>query len=108
MSCCIRNEGTCSAGGCNYETHSSCLPTPSVFVPVLYCSHLCNSIFIVQEMALTVTHCSLFQGYELSAAQKENEKLKEDLSSREIKVKWAQNKLRTELDAHKVVISILV
>jgi chromosome segregation ATPase len=39
--------------------------------------------------------------YELSVAQKENEKLKEDLSSREIKVKWAQNKLRTEMDAHK-------
>ncbi|GFG35746.1 hypothetical protein Cfor_03926 [Coptotermes formosanus] len=38
---------------------------------------------------------------ELSAAQKENEKLKEDLNCREIKVKWAQNKLRTELDAHK-------
>ena len=57
---------------------------------------------------MTVTHSSLFQTYELSATQKENEKLKEDLSSREIKVKWAQNKLRSELDAHKVVISMLV
>lgn len=57
---------------------------------------------------MTVTHSLLFQVYELSVAQKENEKLKEDLSSREIKVKWAQNKLRTEMDAHKVVISMLV
>jgi hypothetical protein len=69
---------------------------------------MCNSIFIVEEKGVTVTHSSLFQAYELSAAQKENEKLKEDLSSREIKVKWAQNKLRTELDAHKVVICMLV
>jgi len=57
---------------------------------------------------VTVTHSLLFQVYELSAAQKENEKLKEDLSSREIKVKWAQNKLRTEMDAHKVLISMRV
>ena len=57
---------------------------------------------------MTITHFSLFQAYELSAAQKANEKLEEDLNSREIKVKWAQNKLRTELDAHKVVISMLV
>lgn len=56
---------------------------------------------------MTVTH-SLFQCYELSAVQKQNDKLKEDLSSRDIKVKWAQNKLRTELDAHKVVISRIV
>ncbi|PSN40131.1 hypothetical protein C0J52_23823 [Blattella germanica] len=33
--------------------------------------------------------------------KKENEKLKEDLNSREIKIKWAQNKLKTEMDAHK-------
>ncbi|PNF15355.1 hypothetical protein B7P43_G00995 [Cryptotermes secundus] len=39
--------------------------------------------------------------HELSAAQKENEKLKDDLISREIKIKWIQNKLNTELDAHK-------
>jgi hypothetical protein len=65
---------------------------------------MCNSIFVVEEKVVTVKHSSLFQAYELSAAQKENEKLKEDLSSREIKVKWAQNKLRTELDAHKVVV----
>jgi len=74
----------------------------------MYCSHLCNNIFIVKEKDVTVTYSLLFQVYELSVAQKENEKLKEDLSSREIKVKWAQNKLRTEMDAHKVLISILV
>lgn len=46
----------------------------------------------------------MFQTHELSVAQKENEKLKEDLSSREIKIKWAQNKLKTEMDAHKVLL----
>lgn len=45
----------------------------------------------------------MFQNHELSVAQKTNEKLKEDLSSREIKIKWAQNKLKTEMDAHKVL-----
>ncbi|XP_021938750.1 coiled-coil domain-containing protein 186-like isoform X2 [Zootermopsis nevadensis] len=43
------------------------------------------------------------KNHELSVAQKTNEKLKEDLSSRDIKIKWAQNKLKTEMDAHKEV-----
>ena len=29
------------------------------------------------------------------------DQLKEEISSQAIKVKWAQNKLKTELDAHK-------
>ncbi|XP_077992275.1 coiled-coil domain-containing protein 186-like isoform X2 [Glandiceps talaboti] len=33
--------------------------------------------------------------------QKEVEKLKEEINSQGIKVKWAQNKLKTELDSHK-------
>ncbi|XP_022254998.1 coiled-coil domain-containing protein 186-like, partial [Limulus polyphemus] len=32
---------------------------------------------------------------------KEYERLKEDLSSKDIKIKWAQNRLKTEMDAHK-------
>nr|CAD7575434.1 unnamed protein product [Timema californicum] len=39
--------------------------------------------------------------YESTTFQKENEKLKEDLRSREIKIKWTQNKLHMEMDANK-------
>ncbi|XP_064465872.1 coiled-coil domain-containing protein 186-like isoform X1 [Ornithodoros turicata] len=38
---------------------------------------------------------------DIAKLQKEQEKLKEELSSRDIKIKWAQNKLKTEVDAHK-------
>ncbi|XP_038045397.1 coiled-coil domain-containing protein 186-like isoform X2 [Patiria miniata] len=38
---------------------------------------------------------------EASYLQKEVDQLKEEVSSQGIKVKWAQNKLKTELDAHK-------
>jgi len=33
---------------------------------------------------------------------RELEKVKEEINSHVIKVKWAQNKLKTETDAHKV------
>nr|CAD7442228.1 unnamed protein product [Timema bartmani] len=39
--------------------------------------------------------------HESTTFQKENEKLKEDLRSREIKIKWTQNKLHMEMDANK-------
>lgn len=39
---------------------------------------------------------------ELARLHKEQERLRDDLASRDIKIKWAQNKLRTEVDAHKV------
>lgn len=38
---------------------------------------------------------------DMAKLQKEQERLKEELSSRDIKIKWAQNKLKTEVDAHK-------
>ncbi|XP_070540029.1 coiled-coil domain-containing protein 186-like isoform X2 [Ptychodera flava] len=38
---------------------------------------------------------------EIANLQKEVEKLKEEINSQGIKVKWAQNKLKTELDSHK-------
>ena len=34
--------------------------------------------------------------------QREVAKAQEDINSHAVKVKWAQNKLKTELDAHKV------
>lgn len=33
---------------------------------------------------------------------RESDKLKEDINSHIIKVKWAQNKLKAEMDLHKV------
>lgn len=38
---------------------------------------------------------------------REGDKLKEEINSHLIKVKWAQNKLKSEADAHKVTISVL-
>lgn len=38
---------------------------------------------------------------DMAKLQKEQERLKEELSARDIKIKWAQNKLKTEVDAHK-------
>lgn len=38
---------------------------------------------------------------EASKLNKEIEKMKEEISSHVIKVKWAQNKLKTEMDSHK-------
>lgn len=38
---------------------------------------------------------------ELFAATKESDRLSEELNSQAVKVKWAQNKLKTELEAHK-------
>jgi len=44
------------------------------------------------------------QGKELAAAIKESDKLIEEVNSQAVKVKWAQNKLKTELEGHKVLI----
>ncbi|KAK9509108.1 hypothetical protein O3M35_006495 [Rhynocoris fuscipes] len=38
---------------------------------------------------------------EVSNAYKEIDKLKEEINSRDIKIKWTQNKLKSEMDAHK-------
>ncbi|XP_077501431.1 coiled-coil domain-containing protein 186-like isoform X2 [Amblyomma americanum] len=38
---------------------------------------------------------------DMAKLQKEQERLKEELSARDIKIKWAQNKLKTEVDAHR-------
>ncbi|XP_046386886.1 coiled-coil domain-containing protein 186-like isoform X2 [Ischnura elegans] len=40
---------------------------------------------------------------ELTEVQKENEKLKEELNLREVKLKWTQNKLKIETEGHKEV-----
>ena len=43
-----------------------------------------------------------FQSSEVQTLTKEVEKQKELLSSSDVRIKWAQNKLKAELDAHKV------
>ena len=42
------------------------------------------------------------QGKELAAAIRESDKFAEEVNSQAVKVKWAQNKLKTELEGHKV------
>ena len=44
----------------------------------------------------------LFQEGEATRLVREIDKLKEDINSHIIKVKWAQNKLKAEMDSHKV------
>jgi len=38
---------------------------------------------------------------EITELQKEMEKLKEDVKMKEVKLKWSQNKLKTEMDLQK-------
>ncbi|CAH1388905.1 unnamed protein product [Nezara viridula] len=38
---------------------------------------------------------------DLSTAHKEIDRLKEEINARDIKIKWTQNKLKTEIEAHK-------
>lgn len=45
---------------------------------------------------------NFFQDAEVTRLNKDIEKLKEEINSHVIKVKWAQNKLKTEMDSHKV------
>lgn len=42
------------------------------------------------------------QEAEVSRLTREVEKIKEEINSHLIKVKWAQNKLKSEMDTHKV------
>ena len=44
----------------------------------------------------------LFQEGEATRLIREIDKLQEDINSHIIKVKWAQNKLKAEMDSHKV------
>lgn len=44
----------------------------------------------------------LDQEKEIIEKQKEVDKVQEDINAHVVKVKWAQNKLKSELDAHKV------
>ncbi|KAL9983864.1 hypothetical protein ACROYT_G006107 [Oculina patagonica] len=41
------------------------------------------------------------RGKELAAATRESDKFAEEVNSHAVKVKWAQNKLKTELESHK-------
>lgn len=49
-----------------------------------------------------------FQCSELANAQKDVEKLKEELNSKDIKIKWTQNKLKAEMDTCKVLWTVFV
>ncbi|XP_046750137.1 coiled-coil domain-containing protein 186 isoform X2 [Diprion similis] len=47
--------------------------------------------------------CNILDGkcHELTDVQREVDRLKEELSTRDVKLKWTQNKLKTELEAQK-------
>lgn len=47
--------------------------------------------------------CSILDGKcrEITELQREMERLKEDVKMKEIKLKWSQNKLKTEMDLQK-------
>ena len=62
-----------------------------------------NNLFSMKRAPTRCLSCLLsLQFMELMSAQNEVEKLKEEVSSQVVKVKWAQNKLKAELEAHKV------
>lgn len=61
--------------------------------------------YLIQRAVCPVINPLLFpfsQEGEVSRLTREVEKLKEESKSQLIKVKWAQNKLTSEMDAHKV------
>ena len=51
---------------------------------------------------MCVCVCVCVQDKQCSELTREVSKLKDEVSSLSIKVKWAQNKLKTETDGHKV------
>lgn len=55
-------------------------------------------------MYINYMYCFSLQGKELATAIRESDKLAEEVNSQAVKVKWAQNKLKTELEGHKVLI----
>lgn len=56
-----------------------------------------------QTQGERVRICNILDGKcrEITDLQKEIEKVKEDLKMKEIKLKWTQNKLKTETDSQK-------
>ena len=70
----------------------------------------CRTLWSDWEMNITPSYtwlalcykASFFQSSEVQTLTKEVEKQKELLSSSDVRIKWAQNKLKAELDAHKV------
>jgi len=50
----------------------------------------------------------LLQNAEFHTLNKELDKLRETVSAADVRVKWAQNKLKAELEAHKVQFSKII
>ena len=67
--------------------------------------HLSLIVVMIHLSLPYTTHISL-QGKELNAILRESDKLTEEVNSQAVKVKWAQNKLKTELEMHKVKASL--
>lgn len=65
--------------------------------------HLCTSAKQQHSCLVPMIPLSPQEG-EVNRLTRETEKLKEEINSHLIKVKWAQNKLKSEADAHKVML----
>uniref|UniRef100_T1I685 Uncharacterized protein n=1 Tax=Rhodnius prolixus TaxID=13249 RepID=T1I685_RHOPR len=66
---------------------------------------LCKQEHEIDQRTITTLQkemeAKLLAASELSNAYKEIDKLKEEINSRDIKIKWTQNKLISEMEAHK-------
>lgn len=62
----------------------------------------------IYKASTLIIYSYLLKESETSKMSREIEKLKEEMNSHVIKVKWAQNKLKAEVDLHKVSILILL
>lgn len=69
-------------------------------------SSLCKLKTITGEK-IKLSHHLESKASELSNLYKEIDKLKDEINSRDIKIKWTQNKLKSEMDAHKECSSLI-
>lgn len=84
------------------------LPNPDIkkkpnliSVPEFCCRNTGSLNFIKKSVKFS-------QDGEATRLNRDIEKLKEEINSHVIKVKWAQNKLKTEMDSHKVGEVVLI
>ena len=62
---------------------------------------VCARLLYLKNTRINFDFC-IFQSNELNLIKKENDKLREEVNSKDIKIKWIQNKLKTEIEMHKV------
>lgn len=99
-----RWTGRLSEGTSWLRTKVGCSSSANPRWTMSYLSEIDQSVLVLLVWVCQVHVVSLFsQEGEVSRLTREVEKLKEEINSHLIKVKWAQNKLKSEADAHKVI-----